>query len=129
MSDEITLNQVKRVPNPTGKGGFVDHPEHIGNGRWSKENSFSYWLNYFKSITIPEFKAYKDTHPDMTMSALAAYARAGKMIEDLGEFQVVANRTEGMPKQTMGFDDDVHEVKITIKTNGTGSANNEDIPG
>ena len=39
------------------------------------------------------------------------------------------NYVDGMPKQTMGFDDDVHEVKITIKTNGTGSANNEDIPG
>lgn len=38
------------------------------------------------------------------------------------------NYIDGMPKQTMGFDDDVHEVRISIKTNDTGSTNNESIP-
>ena len=115
---EITT---KQVPNPTGKGGFGEHPENRNDGRWDKNNSFSYWLNYFKSITIPEFKAYKDTHPDMTMSALAAYARAGKMIEDLGEFQVVANRTEGMPKQSIeyGVDETIGEIEVKITKHET----------
>lgn len=29
----------KQVPNPTGKGGFGDHPEHRNNGAWKKERT------------------------------------------------------------------------------------------
>jgi hypothetical protein len=96
----ITTKQVRRVPNPTGKGGFQDHPELRNDGRWDKENSYSYWLNYFKHLSIDEFKAYKLTHPDnvMTMAEMGAYARVAKTVDHLNEFQEVANRTEGMPQ-------------------------------
>lgn len=88
------------VRNPTGKGGFRDHPETRANGRWSKENSYSYWLNFFKTLSIPEFQEYKRKHSsDMSMAALAAYARVMKSVEKLEEFREVANRTEGMPRQ------------------------------
>jgi hypothetical protein len=121
---EITTQQdIRKLPgwnpNPTGKGGFKEHPENQSPGGWDKNNTFSYWMNYFKSITIPEFREYKDKHQDMTMSALAAYARVGKMIEELKEFQEVANRTEGMPRQIIKneYDDEVREVNVRITKN------------
>ncbi len=85
--------------NPTGKGGFQDHPELRSNGRWSKETSFRYWLSYFKTLPLKEFSQYKNRNPNICMAALAAWARVAKAIEKLEEFKEVANRTEGMPTQ------------------------------
>jgi hypothetical protein len=124
---EITTEQDIRKtpgwnPNPTGKGGFAEHPENRSPGGWDKNNTFSYWMNYFKSITVPEFEKYeKENHDTMTMSCLAAYARVGKMVKDLTEFQVVANRTEGMPKQSIeyGVDETIGEIEVKIKKHET----------
>lgn len=109
--------------NPTGKGGFGDNPQNRSDGRWSKENSFSYWLNYFKTLPIKEFQEYQEKHEDMSMAALAAYARANKMVKDLREFQEVANRTEGMPKQSfeMGVDETITDIEVKIRKNETKS--------
>lgn len=102
--------------NPEGRGGFADHPEHANpGGRPKNAESFSYWLNFFKSLPKGDFMQYEKEHPGMTMAALAAYARIGKMVHHLREFEVVANRTEGMPKQTIDVGmDDVTEIKVKI---------------
>jgi len=96
-----TTQQVKKVPNPTGKGGFKDHPENQSPGGWDKNNTPSYWLNYFNSLPIDEFKGYKIKHPDMTMAALGSYARIAKQIDELADYKEVSNRIEGMPKQQL----------------------------
>jgi hypothetical protein len=117
-TQNITTEQVKTVPNPTGKGGFGDHPENISPGGWDKNNSYSYWMHYFKSLTIDEFRGYKTAHPEMTMAALGAYARVAKSIDDRGDFQEVANRTEGMPKQTNVLEGSSENPLVIIKSNG-----------
>lgn len=100
--DEST-NQVFKTPpafrNPTGKGGFGDNPQNRSDGRWSKANSFSYWMNYFKSLSFKEFKDYDKTKPleERTVSEQLAYVRVSRSTEHLSEFQEVANRTEGRP--------------------------------
>jgi hypothetical protein len=37
--------------NREGKGGFQDHPENRADGRWSKEDSYSYWLHKFLAMS------------------------------------------------------------------------------
>ena len=37
-----TTEQVKVVPNPTGKGGFGDNPDHINKGGRPKNSMKSY---------------------------------------------------------------------------------------
>lgn len=104
--------------NKDGKGGFGEHPENINaGGRPKNQERYGYWLDCFKNLSIEEFKKYKKEHPNMSMAAAAAYKRVSRTIEQLDEFKEVANRTEGMPKQTVKseFDDDVTEVKISIK--------------
>jgi hypothetical protein len=101
--EDSTTKQVKRIPNPTGKGGFQERPQDRSDGRWSKDNSFSYWLNYFKSLTTKEFFEWEKANPsDMrTVASDLAYARVMKARNELKEFQEVANRTEGMPVKKM----------------------------
>lgn len=96
-----TTKQVRKAPNPTGKGGFQDHPELRSNGRWDKNNSFSYWMNFFKQLDKDVFLTWEKENPKHSMAASLAYARVFKSRTDLKEFQEVANRTEGMPKQSM----------------------------
>ncbi len=69
----------------------------------SKDISFSYWLNYFKSLTTKEFFEWEKANPsDMrTVASDLAYARVMKARNELKEFQEVANRTEGMPVKKM----------------------------
>lgn len=100
MGKRNTTKQV--IPNPTGKGGFADHPESINpGGRPKNQESFSYWMNFFKQLNTKSFLSWEKDNPNHTMAASLAYARVFKSRSDLREFQEVANRTEGMPKQSM----------------------------
>lgn len=105
MPKKETTNQVTppQERNPEGKGGFGDHPENRSDGRWSKENSFTYWMNYFKNLSVSEFIAYeKNTkESDRSVAASLAYARVANARKDLKEFIVVADRTEGRPLQPL----------------------------
>jgi len=94
-----TTKQVRKIPNPTGKGGFQERPQDRSDGRWSKENSFSYWMNFFKQLDKEEFLTWEKDNPKHSMAASLAYARVFKSRSELKEFQEVANRTEGMPTQ------------------------------
>jgi hypothetical protein len=120
-----TTKQVSEVTppekrNPTGKGGFGDNPQNRSDGRWSKENSFSYWMNYFKSLTVRQFFLYESTKPEdeRTVAESLAYARVSKSRNDLKEFQEVANRTEGMPVRRHEFQDTdgdpITQVEVVI---------------
>lgn len=96
----MTTKQADMNLNPTGKGGFGEHPENRSDGRWSKENSYTYWLNYFMKMTKVEFDTYNPLkRTDMTMAMCGAWSRIAKSSK-LEEFREVANRTEGMPRQT-----------------------------
>lgn len=98
ISDVITTKQVRDwIPNPTGKGGFAEHPEHISPGGFKKEATYGYWLSYFKNLPLDEFVTYPKK--SMNMAAAAAYQRVKKSVENLQEFKEVADRTEGKPIQ------------------------------
>jgi hypothetical protein len=97
----------KQVPNPTGKGGFTEHPENRSNGSWVKTETFRYWFGVFKEMTIEELKTWEKKNPEnkRTVASSLAYTRIIKSQKDLREFQEVANRSEGMPKQTIEHTD------------------------
>lgn len=44
------------VNNPTGKGGFGDHPENACRGRWRKEDSYTYNVNKYGRMTDIELQ-------------------------------------------------------------------------
>lgn len=100
----ITTEQVRRVPNPEGIGGFAHHPENRNNGgRYPRGESLTSWINIFLAMTVKEFVRWEANTPDnqKTMAASLAYQRVLRAKEELREYQVVADRVEGKAQQTI----------------------------
>ena len=47
------------VSNPTGRGGFGDHPEHI---RWRPQDTVVYWVKKYLKKTRAEFQEIGDAY-------------------------------------------------------------------
>jgi len=97
---ELTSKQLN-PPNPDGRGGFADNPQNISrDGRPKNAQSFTYWMNFFKTLSKEDFDNYEKSKSakDTTMAESLAYERMKRSRPNLKEFQEVANRTEGMPK-------------------------------
>lgn len=48
MADELEKQEEKKGNNPTGKGGFIDHPENINKeGRPKNQFSITHWAREF----------------------------------------------------------------------------------
>jgi len=84
--------------NPSGKGGFGDHPELRNNGgRPNSIESPTYWMRLFLSMTVDEFKKWHELTKDSQRSVASAlaFARVLNARRDLAEFKEVMDRTEG----------------------------------
>lgn len=91
LSQEInTTEQVKKVPNPTGKGGFGDNPQNINPGGRP--------LNSMKSYLARKLAEMNDNEKE---EFLKKYKVSGKDMIEFGE---------GKAKQDMGLD-----VKVMTK--------------
>lgn len=97
-----TTEQVTLAPNPTGKGGFGDHPENRNPGGWKKETVFSYQYRRFMSMTLKEWQDFLVNPPEgMTVVeelAMRAVMRAKISLPDVKE---ITDRTEGKAPQTL----------------------------
>lgn len=91
--------------NPTGKGGFSDHPENRNSGHWDKENSLSYWYNKIMRMTDGEFDKWKPNNRAQRI-ALKVINMALGDDEDLAlkATKEITDRTEGRPKQSIDLD-------------------------
>lgn len=87
--------------NPNGAGGFGDNPHHRNNGNWKKTQTFRYWFDLFKEMSVEEFEEWQRKNPKSvrTIASELAFTYIVKARSDLRTFQEVSNRTEGMPKQ------------------------------
>ena len=96
-----TMKQVKIIPNPTGKGGFAEHPENISDGSWNSKMTFSYQYKRFLNMTVAEYKRWglNTKDDEKTTIEAIAYSAVGKARNILRERQEVADRTEGKALQ------------------------------
>lgn len=97
-----TTQQVTTPPNPTGKGGFGEHPENRNPGGWKKENTISYQYNRFLNMTPEELKAYNDV-PDKerTVAMDIAYSQVLASRKSLPHTREITDRTEGKAAQAI----------------------------
>ena len=135
----MTTEQDKQIDmnrNPNGKGGFGDNPENINvGGRPKNQESFTYWLNYFKGMSVKEFIRWPKnvSEEDRSMASELAYARMFGAINDLNNFKVIADRTEGYPKQAIEYEGTMdhiltfHEVVKLIDENVRASEDNDEV--
>lgn len=91
------------LPNPTGKGGFGDHPENRNPGGWNKEHSISYQYNKMLRMDENEWAAFKIKMKDgeTTMAERIAYQRIEDAIKDLATTKEITDRTEGKAPQNI----------------------------
>lgn len=128
--DETTTEQVNKVPNPDGKGGFGDNPQNINaGGRPKNAESFAYWYRQFKEMTVAQLESWQDDNPrdTRTVASDLAFTRIINAKKDLKEFQEIADRSEGKAVQTMKHEGDlITGIKVEI-VDGTNSESNESI--
>jgi len=106
--------------NPSGKGGFGDRPEDINHeGRPKNRESFVYWMNYFKNLTVSDFLMWSKNNPEdnRTVTADIAYMRVLNSRKELADFIEVANRTEGKPRQAVEIKGNLDMNELAEKTN------------
>ena len=94
------------MSNPTGRGGFRDHPEHRADGRWSAETSDRFWMGKFSRMTIAQLNEWKAKRDDeITVAQKRALERtleslrdAAKNKEAIPAHDLILDRTEGKPR-------------------------------
>ena len=113
-----SLQQVKRNPNPTGKGGFKDNPQNINpKGAPKKESRVSWWIEKFLDMDQLEFESWE--HAGHPMAAKIAYGRVYKAYDELPEAREVMDRTEGKPQQKMDLTTNGQDIKPLLPINTT----------
>ena len=106
MKKPTTEQDRKIINNPTGKGGFQEHPELINaGGRPKNPESISYWMREKLKMRTSEFKKEASkggkSEDEKTVAediAIGAVIRASKSVRDLSE---LVDRTEGKAPQTI----------------------------
>jgi len=83
--------------NPTGKGGFQEHPENRSDGGWKKEDSITYQYNFLLRMTPDELAEYVP----ITAAQKIAYSRVTAAMKENGlpDTKEITDRTEGKPVQ------------------------------
>lgn len=94
--------------NPSGKGGFGDHPENINRlGGSLTQNYITYWYKVFLDMPISELLKWEKEHPDHPTAAALAYAGVVEARTRIKSRIEVTDRTEGKAVQKVKLDADV----------------------
>ena len=113
-----TTEQVdKKVPNPTGKGGFGDNPQNRNPGGWNKENTISYQYRRFLNMTPEELEEWAKTpKSERTVAMDLAYKRILEGRTSLADIKEITDRTEGKAVQLvdMTVDETLKQTRAKI---------------
>lgn len=115
-----TSGLVKKVPNPTGKGGFGERPETINrHGTWKPENVLSYQYNRFLNMTLADLEEFsqrvKKDKKSVTMAEIGGYTRVLAMRGSLQDAKEIADRTEGKAMQPIEMKAEVHTIDQALE--------------
>jgi len=123
-------NLVRKLPNPTGKGGFQERPQDINrNGTWNPKMTFSHQYKRFLNMPVEEFRLWQKNTKDTekTMVEELAYIAVFKARTEFKERQEVTNRTEGMPQQKTDLTSGGKPIPLLTNLNVSNNDSNEEI--
>lgn len=98
----ITSKQVKKVPNPTGKGGFQERPQDRSKGHWDSTMVFSYQYRRFMNMSYKELAEWL-AKPDDEKKVVEdlAYQAVRRSKASLADVREITDRTEGKAPQAI----------------------------
>ena len=103
MNMQTSKQVTKKIPNPTGKGGFQERPEDRNNGHWKPENTISYQYRRFLSMTPEQIREWSKLTPTnkRTVAMDIAYSQVIKGANSLPHTKEITDRTEGKASQAI----------------------------
>ena len=94
----MTNGTSKQVGNPTGKGGFADHPENRSNGAWKKTDTVRYKLEQMAKMDTQELTSIvEDPTRPVFEQKIAGFILDG----DWKTIESMITQVYGQPKQTV----------------------------
>lgn len=114
-TEQVHKNKLN-PPNPNGKGGFGDNPDHRNPGGWKKENTISYQYNRFMNMTPDELIEWSKTpNSERTVAMDLAYARVLAARKSLPDIKEITDRTEGKAPQFIGIGGETEYKKALVE--------------
>lgn len=108
-----TTKQVdKKVPNPTGKGGFQERPNDRNDGRWNKDDSISYQYNKLLRMPVEQF----DSYIPETVAQQIAYKRLKIARTEAGlmDTKEITDRVEGKAAQSIDMTTNGKDIVMPV---------------
>jgi len=93
-----TTDQVKKVPNPTGKGGFQERPQDRNPGGWKKEETARYKLELIIKMSDTEIQELIDNNDTPRFDKNMAIAVQNG---EWRELDSMINQVYGKPKESV----------------------------
>lgn len=113
--------------NPSGKGGFGDHPENRNPGGWKKENTISYQYKRFLNMTPEELKAFANVpESERTVAMDIAYSQVLASRKSLPHTKEITDRTEGKAQQQIDLTTGGDKLNIALVEFVDGNNQDED---
>ena len=105
------MKTTDQVPNPTGKGGFGDHPENRNPGGWKKEDTPRFKLEKMMKLSHAELQAV-----DFDEDASLFERKLAKFIadDDWKTIKEMMHEIYGTPKQSVDVTSQGNELKPTL---------------
>lgn len=87
------------VPGNVPSTGFHTHAERRNNGKWSKDESISYWYNKLLRMPNDEFDNFKPANSAQRIAHTRIVAACGTDELALKATKEITDRVEGKPRQ------------------------------
>lgn len=98
MAKNSTTDQVRKPPNPTGKGGFGDNPQNRNPGGWKKEDTPRYKLEQMMKLGEEELRKIAESKDaPLFERKLAICIRKGEW----REIKEMIHEVYGRPKESV----------------------------
>lgn len=102
-----------QISNPTGKGGFAEHPENRSNGTWNQEDSISFQYNKLMRMAPVELESFKPETVAQQI-ALARLKAARDQKFGLPDSKEITDRTEGKAPQSIDVTTGGEKLKVAL---------------
>ena len=103
------------TPGNMPSTGFHTHAERRNNGKWSKDESISYWYNKLLRMPNEEFDSFTPANSSQRIAYTRIVAACGTDELALRATKEITDRTEGRPRQDIDMSVEQDEAVPIIK--------------